>query len=130
MKIYPYFQNNGDVGFWVPLSDFQTKFDQEDLIQNRDATNIIHCYSAHWFCEFENKRCFRLPSVCLMNTKTQFLNGRHRISILIEKHVNPLPIAFAPNAIEFAENQGFERISANIEITIPDLPISNEFPSY
>lgn len=123
IKCYPYTVVNSDTAYWVPVGEFVRHFDQGDLIKNRDAKDMVDAYSNDWFYTTENEALmFELATIQLINGKTQFISGRHRISVLI-LHMNLLPIAFCQNAIVLAEQLKLELIDLSKPIELPLLSI-------
>jgi hypothetical protein len=118
------FYSNGanDIAYWVSVSDFRKHFNQYDFIENRDAKTIIEAYSEKWFfTDSLGATVFELPAVSVIDGKTQFLSGRHRVSVLIN-YVEFLPIAFSPSAKNLARNLNFKAIDTTKTIELPELP--------
>ena len=95
MNCLPYVDLSTDTPFWVKTDSFYSNFDQRDFVYYREAKKVKQAYLTDWF--FKNDQgntCFKLPVVQFIYGATQFINGRHRIGVLIE-HLSELPIAFA-----------------------------------
>jgi hypothetical protein len=122
-KCKPYIKGNEDLAWWVPIQEFKKHFDQSDFHHNRKVLNVEDAYSEDWFCVgSNNEKLFELPTVCEIEGKTQFINGRHRVAVLIQ-HLDILPIVFTPSALELLGSLNLEQIKISEGIMLPELPV-------
>ncbi|MEL0583849.1 MAG: hypothetical protein AAES65_03050 [Candidatus Thiodiazotropha sp. (ex. Lucinoma kazani)] len=125
IECYPYTVTDLDTGYWVPVEEFLCHFDQEDLINNRDAKNVVDAYSHEWFySKVDENLMFELPTIHMVSDKTQFISGRHKTSVLL-KHLDILPIAFYQNALPLANSLKLKPIDLSKSIELPSLPMRN-----
>lgn len=109
----------------LPMHCHQREFDQKDFIGNRSAKSVEDVYSNKWFYRKDDgKLMFELATIHLVSGQTQFISGRHRISVLIQ-HMESIPIAFCQNAVSFANSLGLEIMDLSKSICLPSRPMKN-----
>lgn len=132
MLAFPYLTLNSDEPYWVTRETFLSAFNQEDFTF-REVLNIDYAYLSDWFHTKENTELyFSLPTVGVVSSKTQFINGRHRTAVLLA-HLEEIPVAFAmddlnPDARRFIENIPKRPLSLTESFFLPDLPICDSLP--
>lgn len=83
-----------DAPYWIPRDTFLRLFDRQDF-EFRDNLNVAPVLRHDWFQWPKNGLpLFILPTVQFVNGKTQFINGRHRTAVLIER-MACLPLSLA-----------------------------------
>lgn len=121
VKIEP--QKDSDALYWMPKEMFFGFIDQEDFIENREVAQTADVYSSAWFYKNDSGAMVFIPPIIhVMSGKTQFINGRHRTSVLL-RHLSNIPIGFTESAEQFAISLNLQKIYPEIEIELPDLPI-------
>lgn len=122
-ECFAYTVTNLDTAYWVPVADFVRHFDQNDLINNRNAKTVIDAYSTEWFySKPDGTLHYELPTIHIVLGKTQFISGRHRTSVLL-KHIDPMPMAFCQNALPLASELELEKMDLSKIIMLPSLPM-------
>jgi len=111
-----------DFPYWVTREDFMAYFDQTDYLC-RDARVVKPNYCSSWFNKVDNGTLeFYLPTVQVIEGKTQFINGRHRTAVLFSQ-IEKIPIAFTKGvARDLAERLQFSPVNMDQYIALPDLP--------
>ena len=94
MQVFAFVNHPSDEPFWIPREAFLAHFDQEEFVGNRAVRDVTQAYRRDWFKDGCGRLEFILPSVSYVKDKTQFINGRHRIAVLLQ-HMPELPIALA-----------------------------------
>lgn len=129
MFVMPHVLNSHDEGFWISRDDFVRYFDATDFLK-RDRVGVEPLYLDSWFYELDGKRYFILPVVQFFQGKTQFINGRHRVAVLLQGGIERLPIAFATKTPSFSERDkdvlkswGLEPVRLDRKFLIPDFSI-------
>lgn len=128
MQAYPHVLASHDEAFWVPKEVFLSRFDQEDFAC-RECNDVERHYLDSWFYDDGGKQFFILPVVQLIGGKTQFINGRHRLAVLLP-HLDRFPVAFCfkswgapdPAKRQTALEWGIEPMSMNTPFALPRLP--------
>jgi len=114
-----------DVPYWVTKEQFYNYFDQDDFNCREEKTTTA-VYLEKWFyMDEDGKKYFILPTVQFVNGKTQFINGRHRTSVIIN-YMDEIPISFAMSLDdrEYCLNRYSSRKMEMDEVLeLPDLPI-------
>lgn len=115
--------DQSDRPFWVTREVFSQNFCLRDF-RCRNSQEIEENYSTHWFDQDkQGNRLFFLPTVQVISGATQFINGRHRTAVLVER-ADRIPIAFAGGpALEMAARLSLEEVATDKPIALPDLPI-------
>jgi hypothetical protein len=120
-----YCKGSEDIAYWVSVSDFRRHFDQHDFTENREAKRVIEAYSKNWFyTDSGGVKLFELPAVSVIDEKTQFISGRHRVSVLLN-YLDFIPIAFASSAMNLASTLNLKTIDRKETIELPELPFEN-----
>lgn len=133
MLVRPFVNLPTDMPTWVSREDFLSVFDQEDFLC-RETQDVEQAYRADWFEIVEDGLPrFILPVVNVVAGKTQFINGRHRVAVLL-KQMAQIPIAFAMGylqheAIRVIDSIPKRPLALTEVIQLPDLPIQRELPS-
>lgn len=125
MLSLPALSSSTDVPYWVTIEVFRQYFDQEDFLC-RESVRINPLYLDDWFyTPTDGIRRFLLPTVQIINGKTQFINGRHRTAVL-QKYLENLPIAFLQNheSKDFLSRLSLPLLAIDKLIELPDLPIT------
>ncbi len=132
MRCLPAQQVATDEPYLVPRDVFLSDFDQDDL-RCRDQLIIVQAYRKDWFYqEADGPLQFVLPAVSIINGKTQFLNGRHRIALLLP-FLDELPIAFAMAHNEriirdWMSTKKVRPLNLDAWLDLPDLPMLDALP--
>lgn len=116
-------QTEFDRLFWVPLSVFRSNFNVADA-DDRFVVNVAQGYLEAWFEETASGKSFIPPVVQLVEGRTQFINGRHRMAVL-EAHLEAIPMAFdfrSSGMSEWVKALGLQPVDAGAVIELPDLP--------
>lgn len=123
MKCVPALTLDTDSPYWVSREIFEREVDQADF-RCREQELVEGNYSKHWFfVDAEGRNRFMLPTVNLISGRTQFINGRHRTAVLLER-MGSVPIAFVDGgAVALAIRLGPEPVSISEAINLPNLPI-------
>ena len=94
LRCLPYYDFQ-DQPYWIDKSAFLEHFDGHDFVYCREVINIGPYYRPDWFVKSADDHLqFILPTVFFIDSKTQFINGRHRTAVLLANNVKKLPIAF------------------------------------
>jgi hypothetical protein len=126
MLVYPYVDSPRDCPYWISNKDFDTYFDQHDFMNNRDVKYVTPAYRRDWFFEKNNRLNFILPVVSFVGVSTQFINGRHRVAVLLTE-LTELPIALDTDPFAFNHTQLMSAIpkrnlDPGVPINIPNFP--------
>jgi len=123
MKCFPRLTAKDDRAFWVTKCMFDQQFDKVDF-RCREALDFESNYSCHWFESDQEGNCFfLLPTVQVVSGSTQFINGRHRTAVVLDK-CDRIPMAFAGcAAIDLAMQRQLKPVRESIHFELPDLPI-------
>ena len=129
MQAYPHVLASHDEAFWVSKEVFLSRFNQEDFAC-RECLDVEQHYLDSWFYDDDGKRFFILPVVQIVGGKTQFINGRHRLAVLLP-HLDRFPVGFCFQSLgtpDAAKRQtilewGIEPMSMNIPFVLPRLPV-------
>lgn len=125
MLVLPWIGRDTDQPFWITREKFFDQFDQNDF-HCREVGSVQPTYFADWFGHFTSgARFFRIPSVGLLSSGTQFVNGRHRAAVLLN-FLDEIPVAFA--VTPFSNLILFDRLEKRPldltqQIFLPDLPV-------
>ena len=132
MRCRPELTLASDQAFWVSWETFRASFDQADFLC-RDQVEVRTAYLQDWFISSgDGETGFLLPTVSIVNDRTQFISGRHRVAVLLP-YLSELPIAFAVNHLGRSARGVFAAISKrpldlSQPILLPDLPIESRLP--
>jgi hypothetical protein len=119
-----------DCPIWVRRDVFYAHFDQEDF-HCREVECVQQAYLADWFHSPEPGRTyFNLPAFQILQGRTQFISGRHRVAVLLN-YLTVLPMAVV-RADDGKSRALLGRVterslSLGEYIDLPDLPIVKEF---
>lgn len=127
LRCLPYYDFQ-DQPYWIDKSTFLEHFDQHDFIERRDVMDVEPYYRQDWFeTSADGHLQFILPAVFLIDSKSQFINGRHRTAVLFANNVKKIPIAFdvsKPNTKAFVKRLQLQRIRDDEILRLPALPIN------
>ncbi|MBU2709383.1 hypothetical protein KCM76_25555 [Zooshikella marina] len=127
MMVYPYVNLNTDIAYWISADMFNNFIDQEDFIGNRAQVNVVDGYLESWFYENSDRIYFILPTITIVDGRTQFINGRHRLSVLLKTMVT-LPVSFSESAQSYVHSYSLEQIDMSQKMELPNYCIYNELP--
>ena len=126
MLALPYISLPSDHPFWISREVFFTHFDQHDFVFYRDVECVELAFRSDWFLRENTRLKFILPVVSYAGDKTQFINGRHRVAVLLQV-LQEIPIALASESLSPAQLQlrsAIPKRSLNpvLPFELPDLP--------
>ena len=130
MLVLPWIGLVTDQPFWITREKFFEQFDQDDFYR-REIASVQPTYLAAWFGNYTSgARFFRIPTVGLLSSGTQFVNGRHRAAVLLN-FLDEIPVAFALNPLSNRLLFGkLEKRPLDLTqlIFLPDLPVRAQLP--
>lgn len=126
MLVYPSINLASDHPYWISRENFLNYFDQHDFNHYRNVKCVVQAYRRDWFCQTTNRIDFILPVATYVGDKTQFINGRHCLAVLLAA-LPELPIVLATRFMSTKQMQLISNIpkrvlDLKIPINIPDLP--------
>ena len=128
--VLPWISLDTDQPFWITRESFLRQFNQIDL-HLREVGPIQLAYLADWFGQYPSgAKFFKIPTVGLLSSGTQFVNGRHRTAVLLSA-LDEIPIAFAINPLSNLRLYGeLEKRPLDLaqQIFLPDLPVRAQLP--
>lgn len=121
MECLPLVALDTDIPFWISRKAFFHGFDQSDF-RCRHVQDVEPAYLSDWFHTSANKTYFRLPTVQLVSSGTQFISGRHRTTVLF-RYMDEVPVAFETRFGKSAPSNILMRpLDLEKTIVLPDLP--------
>lgn len=130
MLVMPRTGLDTDQPFWIRRDSFFRQFDQLDF-RCREIGSVQNAYLADWFeLHPSGMKYFKISTVALVSSGTQFMNGRHRAAVLLN-FLDEIPIAFAVHHLSnmhLFKSLEKRHLDLTQEILIPDLPVKAQLP--
>jgi hypothetical protein len=128
--VLPWVGLDTDEPFWITRDAFLRRFDQADF-HRREVADVQAAYLSEWFGQSASEATFfKIPTVGLLSSGTQFVYGRHRAAVLLNC-LDEIPIAFAINPLSnlcLYKMLDKRPLELTKEIVLPDLPINTQLP--